>query len=73
MGKVQFLSQTSKILKYYENDDLQNFLLFSMSLLSVPIAKNSHILARIYFNFIKSTLDQFWKYQIWTSVERSEK
>ena len=32
-----------------------------MSLLSGPIVKNSHILARIYFNFIKSTLDQTWK------------
>ena len=31
MGKVQFLSQTSKILKYYENDGLQNLFLLFMS------------------------------------------
>ena len=40
-------------LKYYEHDCLQNFLLLYMSLLTALIVKNSHILARIYFIFLK--------------------
>ena len=32
-----------------------------MSLLTALIAKNSHILAGIYFIFLKTLQDQFWK------------
>ena len=52
------------------------FLLLFMSSLTVLIAKNSHILAVIYFillqNFPKLNLKGF-QYQIWTSVKRSGK
>ena len=47
-----------------------------MSLLTVPVAKNSHILAGIYFIFVKERPRPNWKvlqYQIWTSVKRSKK
>ena len=36
-----------------DNDCLPNFLLLFMSLLTIPIVKNSHILAGIYFIFLK--------------------
>ena len=50
--------KTSKVSKYYENDCLQNFLLHFMSLLTAKFVKNSHIWARIYFNFLKNVLKQ---------------
>ena len=34
--------KTSKVSKYYENDYLQNFLLFFMSLLTAPIIKTTY-------------------------------
>ena len=39
--------------KTVSRDCLQNFRLHFMSLLTVPIVKNSHILAGIYFIFLK--------------------
>ena len=41
--------------KYYENDCLQNFPLHFMSLLEAKFVENSHILARIYFLFLKTS------------------
>ena len=42
--------------KYYNHDCLQNFILLVMSLLTAPIVKSSHILAKIY------VLHQTWKF-----------
>ena len=50
-----------KVSKYYEHDCLESFLLLFMFLLTALIANNSHILARIYFIFLKNILDQSWK------------
>ena len=47
-----------------------------MSLLRVPGAKNSHILAGTYFIIVKERPRPNWKvlqYQIWTSAKRSKK
>ena len=59
--------------KYYEHGCLQNFLSLSMSFLTAFIVKNSYILARVYFIFLKKhrllNLKGF-QYQIWTSVKR---
>ena len=47
-----------------------------MSLLTVPIVKNSHILARIYFIFLKEHLRPNLKvlqYQMWNSGKRMKK
>ena len=46
-----------KVLKYYVHDYLENSLLIFMFLLTAPIIKNSHILAGIYFIFLKNVLD----------------
>ena len=45
-----------------------------MSLLPAPIVKNSHILAGIYFIFLKKRIQnlEVFKHQIWTSVKRQE-
>ena len=54
-------------------DCLKNFL---FHLLRAPIFKNSHGLAKIYFIFSKThpkSNFKGFKYQIWTSVKRSEK
>ena len=40
---------------------LQSFLFLFMSLVTVLIVKNSHILAGIYFIFLKNVHDQTWK------------
>ena len=52
------LVKYQKASKYYVHDYLQNFLLLFMFLLTAPIVTNSHILARIYFAFVKNVLDQ---------------
>ena len=39
--------------KYYDHDFLQNLVLLSMSLLTTLIVKSSHILAGIYYIFLK--------------------
>ena len=43
-----------------------------MFLLTAPIAKNSHILARIFFIFLKYILEQTWKSLI-QNMDLSEK
>ena len=42
-----------KFSKQYEHDCLQNFILLFMSLLTDVIVRNSHILAWVYFIFLK--------------------
>ena len=51
--KENFVIEVSK----YVHDCLQNFLSLSMFLLTAPVVKNSHILAGIYFIFLKNALD----------------
>ena len=46
-----------KVSKYIQ-DFLQNFHLLFMFLLAAPIVKNSHVLAGIYFIFLKNILDK---------------
>ena len=70
-GEREICLTIKKVSKYYEHDCLQNFLLLFMSLLRALIVKNSHILAGIYFIFLKKrsrpNLKGF-QYQIWNSV-----
>ena len=73
--KENFLNH-QKVSKYYEHGCLQNFLLPFMSLLTGLIVKNSHILAGIYFAFLKNVLGQTWKAfntKFWTSMKISGK
>ena len=51
-------AQPNIVSKYYEHDSLQNFILLFMSLLTALIVKNSHMLAGIYYIFLKNVLDQ---------------
>ena len=46
-------SGASQKQKNVSRDCLQNLVLHFMSLLTVPIVENSHILAGIYFTFVK--------------------
>ena len=58
--------------KTVSRDCLQNFRLHFMSLLTVPVVKNSHILARIYFIFLKERPkpnSKVLQWKIWTLVE----
>ena len=50
-----------KVSKYYEHGCLQNLLSLFMSLLTALVVQNSHILAEIYFIFLKDVLNQTWK------------
>ena len=55
-------------MSYYDHGCLKNFLLHFMLLLTVRIVKNSHILAGIYFLFLKERLrpnSKVLQYQIW--------
>ena len=52
------LVKYQKVSEYYVRDCLQNFLLLFMFLLKAKIVKSSHILAGIYFIFLKNVLDQ---------------
>ena len=65
-----------KISKFYNHECLQNFLLLFMPSLTAEIVKNSHILAGIYFIFLKNDLDKTFKESLLipnqTSVKRSE-
>ena len=45
-----------KVSKYYDHDCLKIFRLLFMSLLTASIVKNSHILAGIYFRYLKKRL-----------------
>ena len=51
-------AQPNIVSKYYEHDSLQNFILLFMSLLTALIVKTSHMLAGIYYIFLKNVLDQ---------------
>ena len=60
---LRFTCGEKKKVKYqkaskYVHDCLQNFLLRFMFLLTAPIVKNGHVLAGIYFIFLKYVLDQ---------------
>ena len=60
---LRFTCGEKKMVKYqktskYVHDCLQNFLLRFMFLLTAPIVKNGHVLAGIYFIFLKYVLDQ---------------
>ena len=57
----QNLIKHQKVLKYYKDNCLQKFLLFFMSLLTSPFAKNSHNYVGIYFISLKNVLKQTWK------------
>ena len=52
------LVKHQKFSKYYENDCLQNFLSLFMFLSTAKVLKNSHILGRICFIFLKAILKQ---------------
>ena len=54
----QNLVKHQQVSKYYEKDCLQIFLLLFMSLLPTKFVKNSHILGKILFIFLKSVLKQ---------------
>ena len=60
-GEKEKLVKYQKNSKYYENDCLQNFILLFISLSTVPIVKNSHILARVYLILLQVVLKQIWK------------
>ena len=76
----RFLANTDKKIHFGRETvcwhSLQNFLFCFMSLLTALSIKNSHILAAIYFIFLKKfrrpNLKSF-QYQICTSVKKSEK
>ena len=57
----EILLNHQKVSKCYEHDCLQTLFLLFMSLLTAFIVKNSHILAGIYFIFLKKVLEQTWK------------
>ena len=54
------LVKHSKLLKYYETDCLQNFLLLFKLLLRAKLVKVSYILVRIFFIFLKDVLKHTW-------------
>ena len=61
-----------KILKYYQHDCLQKFILHFVSSLEALIVKSSHILAGFYFIFLKIVLEQTLK-AFNTNLDLSEK
>ena len=84
--KYQFISSNQASFRLWWKENLgkhqkfsifwpQNYLLNFMSLLTVPIVKNSHILAGIYFIFLKERprfgIPKALQYQIWTSKKSS--
>ena len=67
------LVKYQKISKYYVHYCLQTFVFLFMFLLTAPIVRNSHILAGIYFIFLKKRPGpnlKVFRYQIQTSVKR---
>ena len=54
------LVKYQKVSKYYVHDCLNYFLLLFMPLLTAPIVKSGHVLAGIYFMFLKPS---------WTKLE----
>ena len=70
------LIKHQKVSKYYDRHCLKNLLLHFMSLLIVPIFKNSHAVVEIYFIFLKTRpKSNFKDFQFlnWTLVKRPEK
>ena len=61
-----------KASKYYENDCLQKIFLLFMSLLTVPVVKNSHIEAGISFMLLKNVQNKLERLSI-PSLDLSEK
>ena len=57
----QNLFKHEKVLKFYEHYCFQNFVLLFMSSLTASVVKNSHVLAGIFFIFLKNDLDQVYK------------
>ena len=55
---MENLGKLQQVLKYYEKDCLQIFLLLLMSLLPTKFVKNSHIWGKIYFSSLKNVLKQ---------------
>ena len=75
-GESKIWLKKAKFWKYYVHGFLQNFLFLFMSLLKTPIVESTNILAGIYFIFLKKCPGanlKVFRYQIWTSVKRSEK
>ena len=73
---METLVKHQKISKYYDHGCLQNVLSHFLSLLTVPIVTNSHILAGIYFVFLKERLrpnSKVLQYQIFDLKEKIEK
>ena len=69
-------AQTSKSIKTSWTWLSAKILLLFMSLLTTLIVKNSHILARTFFNFLKKCPTpklKGFQYQIWTSVKKPGK
>ena len=65
-------AKISEVSKYYDHGCLQNFLLLFINLVIALIVKDNHILARIYFIFLKKYFRPNLKvcqYQIWTLVK----
>ena len=50
---MENLVKHQKVSEYYDHDCLRNFLLLFISLLTASIVRNSHLLAGIYFIFLK--------------------
>ena len=66
------LVKHQNVSEYYDHGSFQNVLLLFISLLTAPIFKNSHILAVIYFIFLKICRElnlKDFQYQISTSVK----
>ena len=61
LWRKENLVKHQKVSKYYDCDCLQNIILLFMSLLTGPVVKNSHLLAGIYFFFLKNAIDQTLK------------
>ena len=74
-GEKKNLVKHQNVSKYYDMDCLQIFLLLLMSLLTIPIVKNSHILAGVYFIFLRKRPRpnaKVYQYQTWYSAKRSK-
>ena len=71
--KEKFAQPSKSVKMFCEHEILQNFLLLFMSLLTALIVKNSHILAGIYFLFLKKRPRPNLKGILIPNMELSEK
>ena len=62
------LLKHQKVSSHYEHDCLQKFLSLVLSLLTTLIVQNSHVLAGIYFIFLKKGPRLNWKLSIRNSI-----